>query len=74
MPDHHRRRFLQRTTPKIGVFVTLCYSLNVDRRSASGEVKVADQIDIAPSDGRNAFENLDGVLVIGCKLVLVYPR
>jgi hypothetical protein len=46
----------------------------VDRRSASGEVKVADQIDIAPRDGRNAFENLNGVLVIGCKLVLVSEK
>jgi len=46
---------------------------------STGEVpvvksKFADQIDIAPRDGRNALENLDGVLVIGCKLVLVYPR
>jgi len=33
-----------------------------------------NKIDIAPRDGRNAFENLEGVLVIGCKLVFIDPR
>jgi hypothetical protein len=60
MPDHHRWLPAE-NDPKNWGFRNALLEPHVDRRSASVEVKVADQIDIAPRDGRNAFENLDGV-------------
>ena len=60
--------------PKVRVVITRRQCLDVNLRSARREVKVADQIDIPPSDGRRAPENLDRLLVIGCELLLVLPR
>jgi hypothetical protein len=65
--------FLHRTAPKVQVVITRRQCLDVNLRSARREVKVADQIDIPPSDGRRAPENLDRLRVIGCELLLVHP-
>lgn len=37
------------------------------------EVEVADQVDIAPGDGRGALEHFDGFQVSGCHFLLVDP-
>jgi hypothetical protein len=66
--------FLHRTAPKVRVVITRRQCLDVNLRSARRDVKVADLIDIPPSDGRRAPENLDRFLAIGCELLLVHPR
>jgi len=47
---------------------------DVDRRRNGREVEVVDQIDVASSDGRGAFENIDGFQVTCCQLLFVYLR
>jgi hypothetical protein len=61
-------------SPEIFILVARRQCFDVDRRRTGGEVEVADQIDVAPGEGRGAFEDLDGFQVASCQLLLVYPR
>jgi hypothetical protein len=54
--------------------ITRRQGFDVDRHRTGREVEVADQIDVAPGDGRGAFENLDGFQIVCCELLFVYPR
>jgi len=61
-------------TPEIFILVARRQGFDIDRRRTGCEVEVADQIDVAPGDGRCTFENFDGFQVACCQLLLVYPR
>jgi len=69
------RRSLQSLSgARIFILLARCRGFDVDRRQTGREVEVADQIDIAPGDGRCAFEDFDGFQVACCQLLFVYPR
>jgi hypothetical protein len=59
------------TAPEVFILIARRQGFDVDRRRTGREVEVADQIDIAPGDGRCAFENLDGFQVVCGQLLLV---
>jgi hypothetical protein len=61
-------------TPEVFILITLCQGFDVDRRRTGREIEVADQIDVAPSDGRGAVENIDGFQIACCQFLLIYPR
>ena len=46
--------------PKVLVLVARCQGFDVDRCRAGREVEVSDEVDVAPGDGRDALEDLDG--------------
>lgn len=47
---------------------------DVDGLRAGCEVEVADEVDVAPSDGRDAFEDCDSFEIGRCDLLLVDAR
>jgi hypothetical protein len=55
--------FAHGATPEVFLLIARRQCFDVDRRRTGREVEVADQIDVAPGDGRGAFEELDGFLV-----------
>jgi hypothetical protein len=63
--------FLHGAAPEVFILIARRRGFDVDRCRTGSEVEVANQIDIAPSDGRGAFENLDGFQIACCQFLLI---